>query len=299
MAEMAPGGRAAAVRHPGPGWLDAACAIASPPALASRQFAADEVLSVLAHGRLLTRYQPIVSTAGRPLAMEVLIRAVHSRHGLLAPDQFVAPIEDAGHAVFLAETVALHALADWNGRRLTTLGLRIGINLPLDAILSPVAPRRLSDLRDESGLTADQMVIELTESQPIVDPEALRPALENWRRLGFRLSIDDVGPRMRDHTGLLDLPFNSLKIDRELVCDSATRASAHLHLGRIVAEAHDAGLMVIAEGIETRADWERMVECGVDAIQGYLVARPLTAGAVPLWLDDWNRERLSARTSFS
>lgn len=292
--QMAGGGRAVVARQPHEGWLEAVCAALLAAARPTEPVTLAEALPVLASGQLHIRYQPVVSMAdGTPFALEALARLMHPRLGLLAPDRFVAQIEDSGHAGYLAETVLQRAMSDWNGQRLARYGLRLAVNVPLDVLTSPGAPQRLDSLRERAGLNRDQLAIELTETNPIPSPAALRPLLAELRALGFRLAIDDVGPNTRDHAGLLDLPFTSLKLDKQLVANSERSAAALAMIADIVAEARQAGLLVIAEGVETEADWRRMAGVGVQAAQGYLVARPLTAAAVPIWMDVWH-DRLHA-----
>jgi EAL domain-containing protein (putative c-di-GMP-specific phosphodiesterase class I) len=143
------------------------------------------------------------------------------------------------------------------------------VNFPLDVLLTPSALRRLEAQRLAAGLPADQVIIELTESRPVEDFVALRQPLEYLRTLGYRVAIDDAGPAVPGLAQLVELPFTSLKLDKDLVRQSV------------------ADLPVVAEGVETALIWDHMQALGVAEAQGFLVARPLPVAAVPIWLDSW------------
>lgn len=288
--ELAAPSRAVVVTRPEGNWLAEACAQRDSWLIPRAPLPFLEALPGLVRGQLHARYQPLVRIAdGQVYALEALARLRHPHWGLLGAESFVTSIEDSGHAALLAEHILVRALGEWNGPRLAAYGLRLGINLPLDVLLAPTTLPLLLSLREQADIASDVLALELTETRPVSDPAALRPVLQTLRAEGFRLVIDDVGPHLRDHSVLLDLPFSSLKIDRSLVVASARRARARARLERITNEAHAAGMLVVAEGVEQPADWSRMAACGVDLAQGYLVARPLSAPTVPIWMDAWQR----------
>ena len=126
-------------------------------------------------------------------------------------------IEDAGLAAELTGLVSARAFADLAGPFLTERGLRMSVNFPLDVLLQPAALDRLEEQRIAAGLAADHIVIELTESRPVDDIPMLRRSLERLRGLGYGAAIDDVGPAVPRLAPLLELPFTSLKLDKDLV----------------------------------------------------------------------------------
>ena len=284
------GGRALVVAQAEAGWLGPALtqAVAWPPE--TGQVPLDDLLDALAAGRLQTRYQPSVRLAdGVPAVLEVLARLEHPQLGTLAPDRFVPQLEAAGFAARLTELVARRAFAEWGGDALQRLQLRLAVNLPLDVLLAPGAAERLETWREEAGIEPGRIIVELTETHPVGRPELLLPVLQRLRAAGYRLAMDDVGPDMRDYLDLIGLPFTDMKLDKAVVRDSATSPEARLFLQRAIAAAHTAGMRVIAEGIEDQAGWARMAALGVDAGQGFLIARPLTAASVGIWHAAWPR----------
>lgn len=255
-----------------------------------------ELTDALVRARIQTRYQPIVRMSdGHPVGLEVLARLELPKYGFLLPDRFVPQIEDVGLAWPLTQAVITRAFADWGAGRLGSFGLTLAVNFPLDVLLIPEALAWMETRRRQTGLPADRIVIELTESRPVSELERLRHAISTLRGIGYGLAIDDVGPRLRDHHSLLDLPFTTLKLDKELVVDSGTMPDMHDFLIETIASARAANLTIVAEGVENAKLWQRMRDLGVDQAQGYLIARPLLATTVPLWYHDWvSRKRRPA-----
>ena len=247
-----------------------------------------DLRDALAQGRLTAHYQPVVRMSDRmPLGLEVLARLESPFDGILPPDIFVPQIEAAGLGWELTEAVARRAFEDWGDGRLAALGLSIALNFPLDVLLMPSALSWLDAQRELAGIPAASIVIELTESQPIGEVAGLRLAIRKLRDLGYQLAIDDVGPNIRDYRALLSLDFTILKLDKNLVQDSPDSGSAGDFLAATIAAARRAGLEIVGEGIQNKAIWDRMAALGVDQAQGFMVARPLPAKAVELWLTDW------------
>lgn len=248
-----------------------------------------ELRAALADGLLEMRYQPIVRLdTGAPVGLEALARLNHPVLGIILPGLFVPQIEDAGLAAELTDRVAGTAFAEMAGTSLAPLGLSIGINLPLDVLLVPAALERLDAQRRAAGLEPGQIVIELTESQPVSDLAGLRAATERVRAAGYRAVIDDIAPSVPLVAELMDLPFTGLKLDKELVQAVPESHAARGFVTGAIAAAVARGLTVIAEGVEDGATWRQMRAMGAHQAQGFLVARPLMAAEVPGWMAAWD-----------
>ena len=248
-----------------------------------------ELRAALAAGLLEMRYQPIVRLdTGAPVGLEALARLNHPVLGIMLPGLFVPQIEDAGLAAELTDRVAGTAFADMAGEALAPLGLRIGVNLPLDVLLVPAALERLDAQRRAAGLEPAQIAIELTESQPVTDLARLRRATERVRAAGYRAVIDDIAPSVPLIAELMDLPFTGLKLDKGLVQAVPESQAARGFVSGTIAAAVARGLTVTAEGVEDRATWYRMRAMGAHGAQGFLVARPLMAAEVPGWMAGWD-----------
>jgi EAL domain-containing protein (putative c-di-GMP-specific phosphodiesterase class I) len=248
----------------------------------------DELRAALAGPMIETRYQPIVRIADRrPVGLEALVRLNHPEKGTVLPDRFIPQIEDAGLAAELTSLVSARAFADLAGCFLSGRGLRMSLNFPLDVLLNTAALDRLEAQRLAAGIAADRIIIELTESRPVEDFSTLRRSLERLRRLGYGAAIDDVGPAVPRLAPLLELPFTSLKLDKDLVHQVLDSAEVRTFLAATIAQAKAHGLTVVAEGVETDLIWKQMRDLGADEIQGFLAARPLPVAAVPIWWDAW------------
>jgi EAL domain-containing protein (putative c-di-GMP-specific phosphodiesterase class I) len=258
----------------------------------------NELRAALAGTMIETRYQPIVRIADRrPVGLEALARLNHPQQGTLSPDRFVPQIEDGGLGAELTGLVSALAFADLAGSFLSGRGLRMSVNFPLDVLLETAALDRLEQQRQAAGIAADRIIVELTESRPVDDFRTLGRSLERLRGLGYGAAIDDVGPAVPRLAPLLDLPFTSLKLDKDLVQQVISSEETRRFLATTIIQAKAHGLTVVAEGVEIDEIWQQMRELGADEVQGFLVARPLPVAAVPVWWDAWvGQTALSART---
>jgi EAL domain-containing protein (putative c-di-GMP-specific phosphodiesterase class I) len=246
-------------------------------------------LRVALRGAMIeNRYQPIVRIADRhPIGLEALARLNHPKLGTLLPDRFVPQIEDAGLAAELTDLVSARAFADMAEPWLAGRGVRVSVNFPLDVLLHEAALDRLEQQRAACGIDVGRVIVELTESRPVEDFPLLRRSLDRLRNLGYGVAIDDAGPAVPWLTELLDLPFTSLKLDKDLVTRMTESETVHRFVATTVTQAKNRGMTVVAEGVETIAIWERMHAFGIDEAQGFWVGRPLPLAAVPIWTDAW------------
>jgi EAL domain-containing protein (putative c-di-GMP-specific phosphodiesterase class I) len=265
-------------------------AFALPLMRSRRVMHSSEIQTVLTGTMIETRYQPIVRLADRAaVAVEVLARLNHPARGMLLPHHFVPQIEDAGQAAALTETVARRAFAEMAAPALTPLQLDIALNFPLDVLLVPHALALLDIQRRREDIDAEGVIIELTESRPVEDVPALKIAISRLRDAGYQVVIDDVEPKVPLLEALLDLPFTGIKLDKGIVKRLADDTASHEFVARMVEVAKARGLTITAEGVEDAATWHRLAEMGVDHAQGFLVARALSAAAIPSWIRRWSK----------
>jgi len=246
-------------------------------------------------GYLRLRFQPIVAMAdGRLRGLEALARLSRPDGAIIGPDQFVPQIEQAGLGDLLADQVSDRAMADIAhaiAAEVVDKHMRVGINLPLDAMLAPGTVDWLGEVRQRHGVAAGSVVLELTESQPITDLPALRAAVGALREAGYRIAIDDAVPDMPDLAALMDMPFSVVKLDKSLARGALDGGPGGRFIDRIVAAGRRHGMNVIAEGIEDRETWVSLRDRGVDCGQGYWVSRPLPYADLADWIASWNQRR--------
>lgn len=227
---------------------------------------------------LEVHFQPKLSLAdGRVVGMEALARWTHPLLGAIPPSQFIPIAEDAGLIAPIGEWVlersCRHARA-WLDR----FGpLKVAVNLSGHQVAQPSLKSRVADILERTGLPADHLELELTETVAMADVNGTLRQLKALAELGICLSIDDFGTGYSSFSYLHRFPLNKLKIDRSFVAaaDETPRAAA-IPMA-IVSMAHTLGLSVVAEGIETAPQRETLARAGCDEGQGYYFSRPLPA----------------------
>ena len=248
------------------------------PAPSPHRFSADDIRRGLARGEFTTFYQPKVEIPTRRVCgAEALIRWRHPLHGVLPPSAFM-PVAQAngllGEVFFVALPASVAACANW---RQAGHDSGVSINLPTAALASRDLPNRLEEFVTAQGLGPEHVTFEVTEDGWLHEQDLAREVLTRLRIRGFGLAIDDFGTGYSGVQQLLNAPFNELKIDQGFIRAAPVDAEAAIALASIVALARQLDLSVVAEGVETQEQWDLAAAAGCDQIQGYLVARPLTA----------------------
>ena len=233
----------------------------------------------LQRDEFLLHYQPQLDLAsGRIVAVEALVRWQHPEMGLVPPDRFIPVAEDMGLIVPLGEWVldqACGQLRQWREQELT--GIRVCVNLSARQLQKPTLHQTVAAVLARHHLAAADLELEITESMAMSNPEETIDVLKKLKALGVTLSIDDFGTGYSSLSYIKLLPIHRLKLDRSFVGEiesdpddaSICRATASL--------THDLGLSLVAEGVETEAQFHFLKEIGCDLLQGNLLAPPLPA----------------------
>lgn len=229
-------------------------------------------------------YQPKVALDGGALqGAEALLRWHMPGHGMLAPCAFLPQVEAAGVMDVLTLEVVRLALRDWHAWRRAGLALPLSINLSPLSLADPHLASQLIAAVSAACVPPSHITFEVVEHAEVADLATALRILIKLRLHGFGLSLDDFGA---GHASLLRLsrfPFNELKLDRLLVQDSCRRPHVKPLLRHAIATARELGVTSVAEGIETPQDLALLRELGCDLAQGYLIARPMPAWALPDW----------------
>jgi diguanylate cyclase (GGDEF)-like protein len=233
---------------------------------------------------LALRYQPVVTTEGRAAGTEALMRW-RAPDGEVPPGRFIPIAEETG---------LIHALGDWSLREgcLRLAGWRregrpfegcLSINVSPWQLARPEFVARTRAIVEASGIPPSSLCLEITESAVLFEAEETASKLRDLRSLGMRIALDDFGTGYSSLALLKDLPLDAIKIDQSFV--RRLDEGANWHLIRImVAIGTELGVDVIAEGIETEAERDRLAELGVARMQGYLFARPMGEEEFLRWL---------------
>ena len=238
-------------------------------------------------GELVVHYQPKLDVdAERIVSLEALVRWQHPRLGLLQPDAFIELAEHTGTIGSLTSNVIEQALTDCVRWRTAGLALTVAVNVSMRSLREQAFCLEVAELIHRTGARAEWLVLEITESTIMADPEAVMTVLHRLEKMGVSLSIDDFGTGYCSLSYLRQLPVRELKIDRSFVAnlvDDHSDNSAVI-VRSTVDLAHNLGLRVVAEGVEDRATLDVLCRLGCDEIQGYYLSRPLPAQELTVWL---------------
>jgi diguanylate cyclase (GGDEF)-like protein len=230
------------------------------------------------NGEITLFFQPKSELdTGNVVGVEALARWEHPRLGLVGPTEFVPIAEQTGLIAPLTSYVLDAALAQvraWKdeGRELT-VAVNLSARSFLDAQLAIEIPRLLGKHDVEARL----LELEITESMLMLDPGRAQAVLERLSRIGLTLSVDDFGTGYSSLANLKRLPVDVIKIDKSFVMDMAIDPSDAAIVRSTIDLAHNLGLRVVAEGVESHQSWTSLHELGCDLAQGFYVSRPLPA----------------------
>ena len=233
----------------------------------------------LEQGELVLHYQPKVSVAdGSIRGVEALLRWQHPDLGMVAPAEFIPLAEETGLIVPIGAWVLRMACAQVSGwHRLGHGQLDLAVNISARQFQERNLVGTIAAAVSESGLPASHIELELTESVIMRDAQDAARRLKELTALGIRLAIDDFGTGYSSLGYLRTFPIHSLKIDRSFVRDIEGDPNSAALAKAIVAMAAGLRLNVVAEGVETQEQLERLREYGCQEYQGYLFSKPLPA----------------------
>jgi diguanylate cyclase (GGDEF)-like protein/PAS domain S-box-containing protein len=242
-----------------------------------------ELRRALAQDELVVYYQPEVDFGtGALLGMEALVRWQHPVRGLIPPAEFIPIAEQTGLIVPLG-TWVLEAACRQAQRWRSVPGhqqLVLSVNLSMHQLAEPTVVEQVAAVLARTGLPAEALRLEVTESAVMADADAARQRLEALRQLGVGLAIDDFGTGYSSLSQLRRFPVDTLKVDRSFVLALTEDPAAAALLQAVTALGAALGLAVTAEGVETAAQLVRVRELGCDRGQGYYFARPVPAPAM-------------------
>ena len=230
------------------------------------------------HDRLSLHYQPKVdSRDGRLVGVEALARWFDLELGDIGPDRFIPVAEDSGLIKELDLWVIREACRQYAEWRVAGIDVPISINLSAGFFGRSDVAARIAAQTEVYNVPAAKLVLEITESTLMANAKSVELTLQQLKAFGFRLSIDDFGTGYSSLAYLRRFPLDELKIDRAFVTDIPDDREAVALCRSIVVLAKSIGLSVVAEGVETAAQHQWLVQNDCDTLQGFYVARPLPA----------------------
>ena len=235
----------------------------------------------LQRDELELHYQPKLDLAfGLVTSVEALVRWTHPTLGPLPPDDFIPLAESTGLIDQLTESVLAKALRQCRAWQDAGLDLLVAVNLSARNVLNPALPDEVAAALVAAGLPAQKLILEITESSVMGDPERTVPTLERLAAIGVTLSLDDFGTGYSSLSYLQRLPVRELKIDKSFIMGLTRDADKHaseILVRAIISLGSSLGLRIVAEGVENADVLEKLRDLGCDIIQGYHIGRPVPA----------------------
>ncbi|MGM0563861.1 MAG: EAL domain-containing response regulator [Pseudomonadota bacterium] len=233
-------------------------------------------------------YQPQIATSsGKVVGLEALVRWRHPKRGLLEPRAFLELAEETGLILGLGDRLIEKAIAQtrsWLDEGLDP-NLVVSVNLSLRQFQQHDLVRRISDYLEKYDLPAKHIGIEVTESINALDKDLVVSALSAFRNMGLFVALDDFGMGYSSLNHLRHFPLDCLKIDGSFVAEAEQGEDGVGILETIARLGKTLRLQVVAEGVETETQFQRVREIGCDAVQGYYFAHPLESAEVIDWVN--------------
>jgi diguanylate cyclase (GGDEF)-like protein/PAS domain S-box-containing protein len=236
----------------------------------------------LAREQLSLVYQPQMDlTSGRITGVEALLRWQHPELGAVSPVEFIPIAESSGLILPIGNWVleqAAQQIAAWDREGLAPL--TVAVNVSSVQLRQADLPALLKRALDRAGVGTERLEVELTEGAAMRDPQGAIEVMNTLYEQGTELSMDDFGTGYSSLAYLKRFPIGKLKIDRSFVRDLSVDAGDRAIVDAIIRMASSLGMRTVAEGVETEAQLAYLRQRGCDAMQGYLLARPLSADAL-------------------
>ena len=245
-----------------------------------------ELHQALVERTLVPYYQPIVDLRSGALAsVEVLLRWPHPSRGLLGAETFIPLAEETGLIVPVGDWVlraACEQLREWQAQQLAPL--TVAVNLSARQFLQANLVEQVARCLTETGVSASALKLEVTETMIMQDLQRTHEILQALKKLGIRLAVDDFGTGYSSLSYLKRLPLDELKVDRSFLPDVTIEPNDAMIVTAVIQLAHNLGLSVTIEGVETDAQLAFVRTREADYVQGHYLARPMSAAAMTGWL---------------
>jgi diguanylate cyclase (GGDEF)-like protein len=234
-------------------------------------------------GELSVAFQPVLALdTGRPRGLEALARWSRPGLGPVSPAEFIPIAEETGEIIRIGAFVLETACAQVRAWDEVLPGVALGVNVSPVELDAGGYAERVAGVLERTGLAPERLTLEVTENALLDDHGAGIGELRRLEALGIRLALDDFGVGRSGLPRLVELPVRMIKLDRSIV--SAQDTGSRDTISGLLALADAMGLIILAEGVETEEQAERLRELGCPLAQGFLFARPMPADDVTAWL---------------
>ncbi len=252
------------------------------------EFKAEDLHRGLAQREFLPFFQPKVSfSTGEVVGVEALVRWFRPGNGVVSPLYFIPQMEAEGLVIALTESLLGQTCAYLRAWSERGLGLAASVNVSMQCLSDVSFADRLHDLVQAAGCDTKQITLEVTETDVMSEVAKVLNVLARLRIKGFGLSIDDFGTGYSSLQQLSNVPFTELKIDQSFVKDSPDQPRHRTIVETSLDLSRKLNLKSVAEGVETRAEWDLLKYLGCELAQGYFIARPMPGHQIPEWVQLW------------
>jgi len=246
-----------------------------------------ELSSAISNKELALYYQPKIDIkTGKIKSVEALARWPHPVEGMISPEKFIPMIEQTGMIRPFTLWVLEEAIIQIKSWTQSGIDLSVAVNLSTRNLLDPSLPYYIQNLLDAHQVSANKLSLEITESAIMSRPESAIALLERLHEMGFGLSIDDFGTGYSSLAYLKKLPVDEIKIDQSFVYGLISNEDDAVIVHSTIDLAHNLGLTVVAEGVESKEIHDMLTTLGCDISQGYYFTRPIASEELSRWLSE-------------
>lgn len=233
------------------------------------------------NGEFVLFYQPIVDMNAQIVSCEALLRWDRPNMGIQPPSLFIDNLERNSMIIPLgiwSLRKASYQLKIWN--ECYRKNLKVSVNISPKQFHAGVIIQQIREIKEQTGISADRLILEITESHVMQDPKKMAESLQEIKKFGINIAIDDFGTGYSSLSYLKTFPIDILKIDKCFIQDIAKDSSDRIIVESLIKLAHDLGLKVTAEGVEYKEQYELLKGMGCDYIQGFYFYTPVSAEAI-------------------
>jgi len=244
-----------------------------------------ELRQAVENGIFELYYQPKIDIRqGRITDAEALIRWKHDEHGFISPEKFIPLAEQTGLIQTLTEWVLEQALTQCATWHANNINIGVSVNLSAYSLNDIDLIDTVHHALAEAKIEPQWLTLELTETAIMSDANRALNTLSRLNAMGVRLSVDDFGTGYSSLAYLKRFPVNEIKIDKSFVIDMLNDASDAVIVRSTIDLAHNMGMKVVAEGIESQDAWDKLAELGCNLGQGYHMCRPCPVADFEKWV---------------
>lgn len=247
---------------------------------------ADDGLSLVYQPQICRKTQSVCGA-------EALVRWHHPTLGFISPMEFIPLAEQSGEIHQITHWVLARSIAQLATWHVNNPQLRMSVNLSAADLTEQALPEFILQQLQKQQVAANALTVEVTESAVMADPVVAVRLLDALRAAGVAVAIDDYGTGYSSLAQLRKLPADELKIDRAFVMELDNNQQDQTIVASTIELAHNLGMHVVAEGVETASVWAALADRHCDILQGYYISRPMSASDFQTWLSEFNYHTLS------